>query len=416
MKEAIERATQNSRKRDGIINADQEALQAYRDLQKQKTKAANYQEYVDNESDPWARALGNVISGFKNRGVKKKEAELEPQIMQYKSNLARAIEATSGGNVQIDENNFYPETLEALYQKQVEENIAPSSLNKTPSAFREWELYNQLPEDQQANYMNLKRADPFAKQGLQKTDEGALKPIAGYQESVGQIEGEKARSKEEGKIAAKKTATFPKARSALINFNRKSGFVMDAIERAMPLINNLTAGYGGKPLSAIPGLEGQNVRSLVLEIKSNLGFNELQKISETGGTLGQVTEKELEFLQSTNGNLNIEQTPEFILETLTQLQERMPLFAVDMEDAFRYEYADILGIERPEPMPDIEDLGERLTPPQAAPQSSSTPALVYDAATGKLVPQGGAEKTAPQPTPVLIYDAATGKLVPQGGQ
>lgn len=127
---------------------------------------------------------------------------------------------------------------------------------------------------------------------------------------------------------AKPTADTSNAYGSLI--------VNDSIARAMP---NLTEDQGGffenlfkgdlpstglfSYLSVIPGTDAKALANNLATIKANIGFDKLQAMrdaSPTGGALGQVSERELGFLQSVFGSLDQSQTPEELQYNLRLLQ------------------------------------------------------------------------------------------------
>jgi hypothetical protein len=63
------------------------------------------------------------------------------------------------------------------------ERMQGGGLN-TPSSVREWQFYNQIPEDQRENYMRLKRADQVINLGGQQ---GVRNPVTGQIEQVYQV-------------------------------------------------------------------------------------------------------------------------------------------------------------------------------------------------------------------------------------
>jgi hypothetical protein len=98
--------------------------------------------------------------------------------------------------------------------------------------------------------------------------------------------------------------------------------VNDAIDRGLPMIDNFTAGFGGTMLSKIPGTDATNLSKLIESVKANAGFDKLKAMREaspTGGALGQVSDKEIRFLQSVFGSLDQDQSPE-------QLKYNLELF------------------------------------------------------------------------------------------
>lgn len=78
---------------------------------------------------------------------------------------------------------------------------------------------------------------------------------------------------------------------------------------------------GGVLAAGSPALTAQKT---VDTIKANIGFDRLtqmRKESPTGGALGNVTEKELTFLQSVLGNLDLNQDPNILRENINTIKE-----------------------------------------------------------------------------------------------
>lgn len=124
-------------------------------------------------------------------------------------------------------------------------------------------------------------------------------------------------------------AQYSKAVQNVQEFEAQSGIVMDEIDRAISQVNNFSAGPG-TVLKEIPIIGGQTpagqLENLLKTIQANVGFDKLQAMrdtSPTGGALGQVTEKELAFLQAVFGSLEQDQTPENLKYNLSRLREHM---------------------------------------------------------------------------------------------
>lgn len=74
----------------------------------------------------------------------------------------------------------------------------------------------------------------------------------------------------------------------------------------------------------IPGSEAVDLAQSVETVKALIGFDQLQKMREaspTGGALGQVSERELAYLQSVAGSLNLAQSTEKLVETLSSIRD-----------------------------------------------------------------------------------------------
>jgi spore germination cell wall hydrolase CwlJ-like protein len=90
----------------------------------------------------------------------------------------------------------------------------------------------------------------------------------------------------------------------------QGGIVVQDIDRSLKGMDKATlptTGLAGKTLSYVPGTASHDVGQLIETIKANAGFQQLMQMrqaSPTGGALGNVTERELSFLQSAIGNLS----------------------------------------------------------------------------------------------------------------
>lgn len=98
--------------------------------------------------------------------------------------------------------------------------------------------------------------------------------------------------------------------------------VNDAISRALPLVSNWSSGVGSV-FSVLPATDATNLEKLLDTVKANAGFdklNAMRQASPTGGALGQVSDKEIRFLQSVYGSLDQEQRPAQLKRTLETFQ------------------------------------------------------------------------------------------------
>lgn len=99
--------------------------------------------------------------------------------------------------------------------------------------------------------------------------------------------------------------------------------VLGSVTKAMKQVNGLSSGFLGGSTSAIPGSPSKNLQSTINTIKSNLAFTELAKMraaSQTGGALGQISDKEEELLSSTVASLDVGQNPQQLKDNLQAVQ------------------------------------------------------------------------------------------------
>jgi hypothetical protein len=101
--------------------------------------------------------------------------------------------------------------------------------------------------------------------------------------------------------------------------------VTQDIDRALSIIDNSnlpSTGFIGDLLSGVGGTSARDLKGLLDTVKANSGFEALQAMrdsSPTGGALGQVTERELAFLQATIGNLEQSQSAQQLKDNLNRV-------------------------------------------------------------------------------------------------
>jgi len=83
-------------------------------------------------------------------------------------------------------------------------------------------------------------------------------------------------------------------------------------------------GITGAIASYIPATARKDAEAKIDTIKANIGFDKLQAMrdaSPTGGALGQVSEREIAFLQATLGSLDLSQSREQLEDSLQKVQK-----------------------------------------------------------------------------------------------
>lgn len=131
------------------------------------------------------------------------------------------------------------------------------------------------------------------------------------------------------------------AKAKMDALETRTDIVERAISEAIPQIGLFTAGTLGSPLSMIPGTPAKNVRRLLDAVKANIGFEELNNLraqSPTGGALGQVTERELGFLQSVLGSMEQDQSPSQLKSTLETILARFRELRDERREAFANDF------------------------------------------------------------------------------
>jgi len=110
------------------------------------------------------------------------------------------------------------------------------------------------------------------------------------------------------------------ADEALTNISTALGF-LDNAEADFKLSESaIGRAVGG----LVPGSQTADLNAALSTVRALVGFNALQKMREaspTGGALGQITERELAFLQSVEGSLNTNQSTEQLTATIQRIQK-----------------------------------------------------------------------------------------------
>lgn len=98
----------------------------------------------------------------------------------------------------------------------------------------------------------------------------------------------------------------------------------DALSKVGPLTTGMGSAIADVPLIG-RGSQAKDLASTVDTIKANLGFEQLAKMrqaSPTGGALGQIAVRELEFLQAAVANLNPDQSEDQVRSNLNEVITR----------------------------------------------------------------------------------------------
>lgn len=125
------------------------------------------------------------------------------------------------------------------------------------------------------------------------------------------------------KFEATKQVGATKAAAALESAENQTKRIDGLVDTAMGKIGILTTGFGAA-LANLPTTDARSLREDLETIKANLGFNELnamRQASPTGGALGNVTERELAFLQKTIASLDQYLDGPDLIDRLQQVRE-----------------------------------------------------------------------------------------------
>lgn len=105
----------------------------------------------------------------------------------------------------------------------------------------------------------------------------------------------------------------------------QSDVALTNINRAIGLMDDVPFGAVGRTFGQIlPGSDARDLARAVDTVKALIGFDQLQKMREaspTGGALGQVSEREIDFLQAVAGSLDIGQSADTLRENLNSIKD-----------------------------------------------------------------------------------------------
>ena len=155
--------------------------------------------------------------------------------------------------------------------------------------------------------------------GYRYKEDGTLEPIPG---------GEAA-----AKVEAKKNADFVKLEHA----RAKAKIASSKIDEALTQTGFFTTGLTGGVLGKIYGTSSYDLDKNIDTIKAVLGFQELADMraaSPTGGALGQIAVRELEFLQAAVASLEQGQSQSQLEGNLKQVKQHFDNWKSVMEEAF----------------------------------------------------------------------------------
>ena len=113
-------------------------------------------------------------------------------------------------------------------------------------------------------------------------------------------------------------ADRPRMQRTIRSFSSKRDDIEREVKEVMSLLEGSTRAIDGV-LQYIPGTDEKTIQGKLEMLVANIGFAEIQKMreqSKSGGALGQVTEKELAFLQAVLNRLSLFDKPEILRENL----------------------------------------------------------------------------------------------------
>lgn len=128
---------------------------------------------------------------------------------------------------------------------------------------------------------------------------------------------------------------------ALNQADQSTAAMQELIDTSIaPMINNWTTGTFGSFLAGIGGTNAANLESNLDTLKAVAGFSELTALKARGGTLGAVSEMELQMLTSLWGALRNSQSPEAFRLNLNRYMNRVQQSWQNIADEYELRYGE----------------------------------------------------------------------------
>ena len=168
--------------------------------------------------------------------------------------------------------------------------------------------------------------------------------------------------REQAKVDVAKVKGLPAETAGVTDSLRQANTAMDTIKRAYQSLNWSNTGPIGAISGALPGGGwATDARALITTLKSGLAASALQAMrdaSKTGGALGNVSDKDLELLQSKIANLDPNQSEGQLKEQLKVIYDELNAALQTRVNTFDMYYKDTPGVEVPQldlPPPTFEE-------------------------------------------------------------
>lgn len=189
----------------------------------------------------------------------------------------------------------------------------------------------------------------------QLTQSPMLPPTPNYDVSpVGEIEAGKAKTGlaryageknidmqiAEQKEAMEKLKGMPKEEKRVLESAYEWKSTNDVLDEAIDMVSPYSAGVGSLT-AVIPATPARNLAAKLNTVKADSAFGALQKMrdnSKTGGALGQVSERELALLESSQAPLDQAQSPQQLIAALNDYKEKRTQALSRVADAFEQDY------------------------------------------------------------------------------
>lgn len=291
-------------------------------------------------------AIGRAGLMTAQQGQEKQQSDLQRRLIESQIGKNNR-QAQSGTDVfgKINPSDFTPASM-AKFQRS--NNFADLEIREDassdPSAVREFEFFQGLPEAQQREFLRVKRSTPF--KSVAGAGFGAPDPLTGeFEPSVSEdiivagsgeralAEGEGGRGRVRGPdgfeavpgtqaARDEEAATRQRGKGALMT-SIQAQTVAEDIDRLNKQIDDMPFGRNAAFQESLPPMlqsdEFRNANALIESVKGNVGVDSLLRIKQSGAGLGQVPQSQLDLLSRLLGELTLTQGKEQFVRTWNRM-------------------------------------------------------------------------------------------------
>lgn len=264
---------------------------------------------------------------------------LQARLKPTTEDVVRSIESRMTGKY------VSPEDIVGQRIEQLKVISGLTAGSNEPSNVREYQYFSQLSPEEQQRYLNVKRSQQWLNLGGEyrnpASGEGLTKSVP--PEQMPTFKGEQKAAEEKAKYEQEKVTLKPRAISSYQMANNKINNTLTVIDDIEKQINWSTTGTAGELQAIVPGSPAYDLRANIDTLLADAGFRELQDMrdsSPTGGALGQVTERELELLQSRITAIKASQSEPQLRRNLQRFKEQLKKSLAAAKDAYYQTYGE----------------------------------------------------------------------------
>lgn len=157
------------------------------------------------------------------------------------------------------------------------------------------------------------------------------------------VAGDVASAEAKARAWTAKELSMPTDVASAENLIEQLGETRKTVQKALGQSDWTTTGLVGSMLSFIPGSDAYDLDATLQTVRSNLGLDTLVAIKQQGGTLGAVSEKELDLLLSKVANLRQAQGTKQFKEQLGEVLRMYDRTVRNIENDVKIRYGKDIG-------------------------------------------------------------------------